>query len=253
MSYATSDAIHPPPAHSPTLTQKDVRFPDKFVKSSTIGVIGCPFSGGQPKAGVDTGPHHLIDFGLLEQIKMLGYDVSFEGHQQFAQVMEVPEDDPDVGKLKRPRYVGRVTKAVKEAVEERCRKGELALTLGGDHSLAIGTVSGVFSAYPDACLIWIDAVWLCSGRADSSMLISIPPLRRNRGTFMVCQFHFSWVLPANFQNLSLGCVHSSTTSNIDSEMSSSGEDCLYRFKRCGSRRKEDSPRAQYHCIFHVSR
>ena len=157
MSYASSDAVHPP--RSPTLSQKDVSLPTKFLKTSTVGVIGCPFSGGQPKAGVDTGPHHLIDFGLLEQIKELGYDVSFGGHQQFAAVMTNTRDsDPDIGKLKRPRYVGRVTRAVKEAVEERCRKGELSLTLGGDHSLAIGTVSGVFSAYPNACLVWIDAV-----------------------------------------------------------------------------------------------
>ena len=68
------------------------------------------------------------------------------------------EEDPDVGKLKRPKYVGNVTRAVSKAVEGKCRQGELALTLGGDHSLAIATVSGVFAAYPDACLIWIDAV-----------------------------------------------------------------------------------------------
>lgn len=160
MSLATCDAVHPPHSRSSNLSQNDVRLANKFLKSSTVGVIGCPFSGGQPKAGVDTGPHHLIDFGLLEQIKQLGYDVSFEGHQQFAEVMTMSKDmDPDIGKLKRPRYVGSVTRAVKEAVEEKCRRGGLVLTLGGDHSLAIGTVSGVFSAYPDACLIWVDAVF----------------------------------------------------------------------------------------------
>lgn len=160
MSFATSEVVHSPPFQTRELSQKDVLGPHKFLKSSTVGVIGCPFSGGQPKAGVDTGPHHLIDFGLLDQIKGLGYDVSFGGHQQFAQVMTVMtnEEDPDVGKLKRPKYVGNVTHAVSKAVEGKCRQGELALTLGGDHSLAIATVSGVFAAYPDACLIWIDAV-----------------------------------------------------------------------------------------------
>jgi arginase len=159
MSFATSDAVHPLFPHTHQLSQFDVDGPGKFIKSSTVGVIGCPFSGGQPKAGVDTGPHHLIDFGLLDQIKELGYNVSFGGHQQFAEIMTMANlEDPDVGKLKRPRYVGSVTRALSAAVEERCRKGELALTLGGDHSLAIGTVSGVFAAYPDACLIWIDAV-----------------------------------------------------------------------------------------------
>ena len=168
--------------------------PAKFLKSSTVGVIGCPFSGGQPKAGVDTGPHHLIDFGLLEQIKELGYDVSFGGHQQFAQVMDLnKQDDPVIGKLKRPRYVGSVTRAVSKAVEERCRKGELALTLGGDHSLAIGTVSGVFAAYPDACLVWIDAVVPVAVNADCSMRISILQKVQLRETFMACLCPFSWV------------------------------------------------------------
>jgi arginase len=157
MSFASSEVIHFPPV----LSQHEVETcPNKFVTTSTVGVIGVPFSGGQPKAGVDTGPHHLVEFGLLEQITNLGYRVSFGGHQQFGPVMLLAqtEDDPDIGKLRRPTYVGRVTAAVSKAVEDVCKRGELALTLGGDHSLAIATVSGVFSAYPDACLIWIDAV-----------------------------------------------------------------------------------------------
>jgi arginase family enzyme len=204
MSYATSDAVHPPPQQSSSF---DVDRSQKFLKTSTVGVIGCPFSGGQAKAGVDTGPHHLIDFGLLEQIKQLGYDVSFGGHQQFAQVMTTSKDnDPDIGKLKRPRYVGSVTRAVKEVVEERCRKGELVLTLGGDHSLAVGTVSGVFSAYPDACLLWIDAVHLSFVRVDSSMRISTLQKQRHQEIFMECQYRFCWVLRVNFQILSPGLL-----------------------------------------------
>lgn len=68
-----------------------------------------------------------------------------------------PTDDPPIGKLKKPRYVARVTKQVADAVYSHCSKGQMALTLGGDHSLAIGTVSGTFKQYPDACLIWVDA------------------------------------------------------------------------------------------------
>jgi arginase len=191
MSFVSSDAVHPDPKRPLQLSHMNIDIKNKFLKSLSVGVVGCPFSGGQPKAGVDTGPHHLIDFGLVEQIKGLGYDVSFGGHQQFAQVMDMSrENDPDVGKLKRPRYVGTVTRAVKEAVEERCRKGELVLTLGGDHSLAIGTVSGVFSAYPDACLIWVDAVPSHLVIIDFSMRILIPLRRQRRETFMGCRFHF---------------------------------------------------------------
>lgn len=69
-----------------------------------------------------------------------------------------------------------VTKGVADRVYAHASKGQLTVTLGGDHSLvsqmlldavelgadevviqAMGTVSGTFKAYPEACLIWIDA------------------------------------------------------------------------------------------------
>ena len=48
-------------------------------------------------------------------------------------------------------------KEVSERVYEHAKKGELTVTLGGDHSLAMGTVSGTFRAFPEAALIWVDA------------------------------------------------------------------------------------------------
>lgn len=47
--------------------------------------------------------------------------------------------------------------AVKDRVAEHARMGQFVVTLGGDHSLAIGTVSGIADAYSDSCLIWVDA------------------------------------------------------------------------------------------------
>jgi len=43
----------------------------KFIKEPrTAAVIGCPFSGGQPKTGVDSGPMKIVADGLLEDIKV---------------------------------------------------------------------------------------------------------------------------------------------------------------------------------------
>lgn len=102
-------------------------------------------------------------------------------------------DDPPIGILKNPRLVSKVNQIVADRVGNAVRAGKLAgqfglvagslgietdaalaVTLGGDHSLAMGTVSGTLSAvsisacpcppkthrafqYPNACLIWIDA------------------------------------------------------------------------------------------------
>ncbi|KAG6862052.1 hypothetical protein C0995_007182 [Termitomyces sp. Mi166 len=101
-----------------------------------------------PKPGVDRGPIHLVEAGLVEQITDLGWKVKFDGHHQFEDVDAA--NDPPIGILKNPRLVSRVTEAVAKAVGGHARNGELTVTLGGDHSL-------LDSAHPEACLIWIDA------------------------------------------------------------------------------------------------
>ncbi|EIM89805.1 arginase [Stereum hirsutum FP-91666 SS1] len=128
----------------------------KFISDpKTVAIVGCPFSGGQPKVGVDEGPIHLVDAGLVEQLTELGWQVKFDGHHQFEDISA--ESDPPIGKLKNPRLVSKVTEAVAKAVGGHAQQGQLPLTLGGDHSLAMGTIAGTLSKYPDACVIWIDA------------------------------------------------------------------------------------------------
>ncbi|KAG8929130.1 Arginase, catabolizes arginine to ornithine and urea [Tulasnella sp. 419] len=108
-----------------------------------------------PRAGVDKGPVTLVEAGLVEQISGLGWAVEFGGHHQFEDISA--ENDPPMGVVKRPKLVSRVTEEIAKVVGAHVKAGKLPLTLGGDHSLAMGTVSGTLSVHPDACLIWIDA------------------------------------------------------------------------------------------------
>jgi arginase len=121
----------------------------------TAAIVGCPFSGGQPRVGVDDGPIHLVEAGLIQQLEGLGWKVEFDGHHQFEGISA--ENDPPIGILKNPRFVSRVCKAVAETVGGHARAGRLPVTLGGDHSLAMGTISGTLEAHPEACVIWVDA------------------------------------------------------------------------------------------------
>ncbi|ETW86170.1 hypothetical protein HETIRDRAFT_380456 [Heterobasidion irregulare TC 32-1] len=128
----------------------------KFLpEPKTVAVVGCPFSGGQHRAGVDKGPIDLVDAGLIQQLTDLGWNVQFDGHHQFEDISA--EADPPIGKLKNPRLVSKVTEAVAKAVGEHAKQGQLPLTLGGDHSLAMGTIGGTLSNYPDLTVIWVDA------------------------------------------------------------------------------------------------
>ncbi|EDR14886.1 arginase [Laccaria bicolor S238N-H82] len=128
----------------------------RFIREpKTVAIVGCPFSGGQPKPGVDKGPIHLVEAGLISQFEGLGWNVKFEGHHQFEDIKT--NDDPPVGILKNPKLVSRVTESIAKVVGEHVKNGELAVTLGGDHSLAMGTISGTLSTHPEACVIWVDA------------------------------------------------------------------------------------------------
>ncbi|KAF9789830.1 Ureohydrolase [Thelephora terrestris] len=121
----------------------------------SAAIVGCPFSGGQAKIGVDHGPIHLVKAGLEQQLKDLGWQVQFDGHHQFEEIIE--ESDPPIGNMKNPRSVSRVCESVAGVVSGHARRGQLPVVLGGDHSLAMGTVGGTLEVYPNACVIWIDA------------------------------------------------------------------------------------------------
>ncbi|KAI0053902.1 arginase [Auriscalpium vulgare] len=130
----------------------------KFIpEPRTVAIVGCPFSGGQHRLGVDEGPIHLVNAGLGQQLKDLGWQVEFDGHHQFEDISAACQSDPPIGKLKNPRLVSNVTEAVAKVVGGHAAKGQLPLTLGGDHSLAMGTIAGTLSKHPDAVVIWIDA------------------------------------------------------------------------------------------------
>lgn len=118
----------------------------------------APFSGGQPKGGVEEGPTHLLNNGLQKQLEALGWKVAIDEPLAGKDIIKDEMDPKDVyGKIKRPALVSDCTEKVHHAVKNACINKTLPLTIGGDHSVAMGTVSGVLSQYPDACLLWIDA------------------------------------------------------------------------------------------------
>lgn len=107
----------------------------KHVSSKTVTIVGCPFSGGQRRLGVDTGPNSLVEAGLIGQLEELDWKVNFTGHQHFEDVNDSLKDDGDIGNMKLPRTVSEVCKRVAKVVESASRNGSVPLTLGGDHSL----------------------------------------------------------------------------------------------------------------------
>src|SRR6516162_4576768 len=123
-----------------------------------IRIIGVPLDLGQSRRGVDMGPSAVRVAGLESKLEALGYDVKDGGNVSVAVLETRPEGDP------RAKYLKEITETcTKEAelVLKTLESGHMPVVLGGDHSIAAGTVSGVAEFYrrqgKKVGLIWIDA------------------------------------------------------------------------------------------------
>jgi len=120
--------------------------------NKTIRIIGVPLDLGQDQRGVDMGPSALRYAGLSSRLKALGY-VLHDAGNIYVPVRDSLADDAGDAFLFAIRDV---CQAVYEAAAQAVAAGEIPLFLGGDHSLAIGTIGGTTSREAVG-VIWIDA------------------------------------------------------------------------------------------------
>src|SRR5882672_4355742 len=105
-----------------------------------VAIIGAPLDLGQGRRGVDMGPSAVRVANLNARVASLGYDVDDLGNVPVDQPEAAPEGHPHAKYL--PQIAGaceRLAAKVSAALDNR----QFPLVLGGDHSIAVGTVSGV--------------------------------------------------------------------------------------------------------------
>jgi arginase len=127
-------------------------------RKSHIAVIGAPMDLGAGRRGVDMGPSALRLAGLNDKLASLGYEVEDLGNVR----VEQPETTP-VGPAE-ARYLSQIAQTCErlaDIVEKAADGGRVPLVLGGDHSVAVGTVAGMARHFRRAQLktglIWMDA------------------------------------------------------------------------------------------------
>jgi arginase len=123
-----------------------------------VSIIGAPCGFGASVAGVDLGPAAMRVAGLRRRIAGLGYEVRDMGDLH----LECAADPPPPGeKLRYLREIKTACEQLAVDVKKSLEGGELPILLGGDHSIAIGSVAGVTSFYRQrgetVGLIWFDA------------------------------------------------------------------------------------------------
>lgn len=123
-----------------------------------IRVIGVPLDLGQSRRGVDMGPSAVRVAGLEARLEEIGHVVEDAGNIVVALPEQKKVGDANAKYLK--EIAATCTKHA-ELVLKTLESGKVPLALGGDHSVAAGTVAGVAEFYrrqdQKIGLIWIDA------------------------------------------------------------------------------------------------
>jgi len=128
------------------------------MRQSHIAIIGAPLDLGAGRRGVDMGPSALRLAGLNTRLQSLGYEAEDFGNVSVAQQESTPSGPENA------KYLSQIAKTCAKLavmVEGVLAVNKFPLVLGGDHSVAVGTVSGVSHAFRQRDekigLIWIDA------------------------------------------------------------------------------------------------
>lgn len=123
-----------------------------------IRVIGVPLDMGASRRGVDMGPSAVRVAGLEKRLEALGHRVTDGGNIR-VEIAETQSSGSDNARYLKP--ISEICARTADAVLKALEAGITPLILGGDHSLAAGSVSGVSEFYrrrnQSIGLLWIDA------------------------------------------------------------------------------------------------
>ena len=105
------------------------------------------------------GPAALRTAGLLTVLEGLGFDVKDHGDLSIGEVLELADDLPD--NARHYREIQRWSRALSRSAYKLAQSGAIAIFLGGDHSLSMGSINGVARHWHEmgreVFVIWLDA------------------------------------------------------------------------------------------------
>ncbi|AQL56782.1 arginase [Abyssicoccus albus] len=125
---------------------------DKKVK-----LIGAPSSFGQPRLGVDLGPDAIRYTNLVGRIKSLNVDIKDLGNIEAEKINVETHSKEKNDNLRNLEQVIKFNEKLAKQVDEVVENGDFPFIIGGDHSIALGTLSGLSKHYENLGVIWYDA------------------------------------------------------------------------------------------------
>lgn len=110
---------------------------------------------GQMRRGVDMGPSAIRYAGIVERLENLKYTIEDLGDIDIKRPSQ--KDDNKLDNLRNLNEVAEGNHRLAETVDEVIGSGNFPLVLGGDHSIAMGSLAGIAKHYDNLGVIWYDA------------------------------------------------------------------------------------------------
>lgn len=120
-----------------------------------VAIIGVPMDLGQMRRGVDMGPSAIRYAGIEDRLEKLHYNIHDLGDIDISRTNRHAPLRED--RLRNLEEVVDANEKLKAAVSEQVEHNRFPLVLGGDHSIAIGTLAGLSTHYENLGVIWYDA------------------------------------------------------------------------------------------------
>lgn len=125
-----------------------------MLKLTKIGVVGVPYNVSSAGNETDEGPKALRKAGMVDALRKISVEVEDFGNLE----VELPPPDVSNPKLRNPRQVAILCKALAERIQYIVKAGYFPFIIGGDDSILMGTVEGFLRALGDKIgLIYMDA------------------------------------------------------------------------------------------------
>lgn len=124
--------------------------------NKTVEIIGAPSTFGQRKLGVNLGPDAIRYAGIVARIEAIGLTVKDSGNINVPE-LNLNKFNSEQKGLRNLEEIIETSETLSQSVSNSLSNNHFPLILGGDHSIAIGSISGVSKHYENLGVIWYDA------------------------------------------------------------------------------------------------
>ncbi|MEB6414875.1 arginase [Staphylococcus saprophyticus] len=124
--------------------------------NKTVEIISAPSTFGQRKLGVNLGPDAIRYAGIVARIEAIGLTVKDSGNINVPE-LNLNKFNSEQQGLRNLEEIIETSETLSQSVSNSLSNNHFPLILGGDHSIAIGSISGVSKHYENLGVIWYDA------------------------------------------------------------------------------------------------